>query len=50
MEESDFAVKWDDGKGKAIRWPKPHAPRWESQGRDLRVGKQGKLGKKCLGF
>jgi len=50
MEESDFAVKWDDGKGKVIRWPKPHAPRWDSQYRNVRGGKRGKLGKKCWRF
>lgn len=41
MEESDFAAKRDDGKGKVIRCPEPHAPRRDSQCGDVRVGKQG---------
>lgn len=29
MEESDFPVKQDDGRGKVM--PKPCAPRWDSR-------------------
>lgn len=46
MEESDFAVKRDDGKGKVIRCPEPHAPRWDSRRGDVRVGERGELEKK----
>lgn len=50
MEESAFVVKWDDGKGKVICWPKPHAPRWDAPCGDVQVGKRGKLRKKCWRF